>query len=35
VIEHMEISRVTGVSESAAEGRVYRALRKLRRELER
>jgi RNA polymerase sigma-70 factor (ECF subfamily) len=30
-----EISRVTGVSESAAEGRLYRALRKLRSELER
>jgi RNA polymerase sigma-70 factor, ECF subfamily len=30
-----EISRVTHVSESAAEGRLYRALRKLRPELER
>ena len=29
-----EISRVTDVSESAAEGRLYRALRKLRGELE-
>jgi RNA polymerase sigma factor (sigma-70 family) len=29
-----EIARVTGVSESAAEGRLYRALRKLRPELE-
>jgi RNA polymerase sigma-70 factor, ECF subfamily len=29
-----EIARVTGATESAAEGRLYRALRKLRRELE-